>query len=364
MIRREIRGLVFDSNTGELVSRTLHKFFNIGERPETDIKKISINDSNFWILEKLDGSMVTPLLENGVIRFRTKLGYNGPFTDPIEKFVYGHNQVEKFGDVKSNFLDFCSLWLKQGFTPIFEWTSPYAKIIIDYKEKGLTLIAMRNIISGAYLTYPDQINAAKEFKIPCVNAEEFKVKNTTDLVSLIKDKKGLEGYVLRFEDGRMYKIKCKWYSDLHRCKSHLKWNSLSEMHVWDLVLGNKVDDTIATLDTEEEKKKLQEFNDLIYNSIDKKVEELKNFVMKAKEVCQSKKDFVSYCKDVDPIEQKLIYLMYDKGLENVEEYLISHLKTLITKNSTLLIAKKLLGGNIVWVPFVDKGQNKLEMEFD
>lgn len=307
--------------------------------------------------------MITPLLEDGTIRFRTKLGYNGYFTDPIENFVYGHNEVKKFKEVKNDLLDFCYHWLNKGYTPIFEWTSPEARIILDYKEKGITLIAMRHVESGAYLTYPEQVDAAKEFKIACVKADEFSVKNTAELVSLIKEKKGLEGYVLRFEDGRMYKIKSKWYSDLHRCKSHLKWNSLSELHVWDLVLEGKVDDTIATLDTDEEKKKLQEFNDIIWNAIDKKVVQLQEYVKKAQESCKTKKDFVTYCKDVDPNELKLVFLVFDKGLDVAEDHLVSFIKTLITKNSTLVTAKKILGGNIIWVPFVDK-KERIDNELD
>ena len=39
-IRRECRGLIFDNETGNLISRPYHKFFNAGERDETQLNKI------------------------------------------------------------------------------------------------------------------------------------------------------------------------------------------------------------------------------------------------------------------------------------------------------------------------------------
>ena len=41
-IRRECRGMIFDTATGNLISRPYHKFFNVGEREETDINKINL----------------------------------------------------------------------------------------------------------------------------------------------------------------------------------------------------------------------------------------------------------------------------------------------------------------------------------
>ena len=41
-IRRECRGLIFDTTTGQLISRPYHKFFNAGEREETQLNKINL----------------------------------------------------------------------------------------------------------------------------------------------------------------------------------------------------------------------------------------------------------------------------------------------------------------------------------
>jgi hypothetical protein len=79
MIKREIRGLVFCSKTGKLLSRPFHKFFNVNENVESNEKNINLNQK-FWVLEKMDGSMCQPLLckmgsENQfILRFSTKMG--------------------------------------------------------------------------------------------------------------------------------------------------------------------------------------------------------------------------------------------------------------------------------------------------
>lgn len=56
-IRRELRGLIFSAKDGTVISRRFHKFFNVGELPETQPEKIDMKVP-FVVLEKLDGSMI------------------------------------------------------------------------------------------------------------------------------------------------------------------------------------------------------------------------------------------------------------------------------------------------------------------
>jgi RNA ligase len=249
--------------------------------------------------------------------------------------------------------------MKENYTPIFEFYSPESKIVLEYEKPFLTVIAIRHIFTGEYILYPDMKKSSEKFGIECVKAEEISAKNTEELVSIIKKKKGIEGYVLRFENGEMFKIKCDWYIDLHRCKSHLKWNSLSESHVWDLIFENRIDDTIATLDTEEEKKKLQSFNDIVLTSIEKKSEELKKFVDEKKQIYKEKKDFVMSCKGIDNYTQRLYFNIYDGN--DAEECLTSMIKVLIKKNQNLKIVREILGNkDLIWLPFVEKKKQIFE----
>ncbi|KAL9645956.1 hypothetical protein ABK040_001063 [Willaertia magna] len=118
MIRREIRGLVFDKETKRLIIRSMPKFFNLDERKESSLTVVEKlltqtklqfpNEKPFILLEKLDGSLCTPCIEfiketkltNSTIekqeesfisfrfRFRTKLGYQNEHAQSIEEFIY------------------------------------------------------------------------------------------------------------------------------------------------------------------------------------------------------------------------------------------------------------------------------------
>ena len=71
-IRRECRGLLFYPD-GRIMSRRLHKFFNVNERDETQMHRIDLGQPHV-ILEKLDGSMITPVYTDHGVRWGTKMG--------------------------------------------------------------------------------------------------------------------------------------------------------------------------------------------------------------------------------------------------------------------------------------------------
>lgn len=52
---------------------------------------------------------------------------------------------------------------------------------------------------------------------------------------------GLEGFVVRFEDGTMVKVKTWWYYNLARGLS-VESNINSEKYLWKTILENKYDD--------------------------------------------------------------------------------------------------------------------------
>lgn len=139
-IRRECRGLVFDQN-GVLINRRFHKFFNVNERPETALEKIDWSKPHY-ILEKLDGSMVSPCKINGHIRWMTKMGITDTSME-AEYFVATHPEYQLFADEM----------LSSGYTPIFEWVSNKNRIVLDYPEDNLILTAIRNMYNGRYLPY-------------------------------------------------------------------------------------------------------------------------------------------------------------------------------------------------------------------
>lgn len=136
-IRRECRGLKFFPN-GEIGARPFHKFFNVGEREETQTNTVDLAQAH-TIMEKLDGSMIHPMLVDGYIRWMTKMG--------ITEVAM---QAEEFIAKNTRYKDFAIWCINEGLTPIFEWTSPFNQIVLPYEKENLTLLAVRNNITGEY----------------------------------------------------------------------------------------------------------------------------------------------------------------------------------------------------------------------
>ncbi|EFC42678.1 predicted protein [Naegleria gruberi] len=332
LIRREIRGLAFDSASGKLVSRCLHKFFNVGEKEETNMKKVQdkLEESvklskKMHVLDKLDGSLVIPILEtievNGEmkkrLRFRTKQGFGHNSTSKgCEKYMYGLREVsneeyeqliptvDQFLQNSSQFqlkntVRFCLDYIEKGFTPIFEFCSPDYKIVIIYDSPQLSLIAIRDTINGDYVEFDEMTNIANKYSIDCVKSTEFhfqedKQHSIAEIIAEIKKKTDFEGCVIRFWNGEMYKVKSDWYSTIHFKKQRLEFNYINESHSWWLVLEGGIDDLIPILNTEEEKEYLKTFNDELWNVIDQFSERTLQRVKKIMEENPTQRELANY----------------------------------------------------------------------
>lgn len=140
-VRRECRGIIFDTETGNIIRRPFHKFFNVGEREETLERNVNLSNGHA-ILEKLDGSMCSVFAHEGKLIWGTKMVAQD-FHEMIEEFV-------KESDI--DYEGFCWVNINLGYTPIFEWMHPQKRIVIDYgKEPTLVLTAIRNMVTGAYV---------------------------------------------------------------------------------------------------------------------------------------------------------------------------------------------------------------------
>jgi len=140
-VRRECRGLIFDTATGNLISRPYHKFFNVGEREETAINKINLYEPHV-VLEKLDGSMIRPIPTPEGFRLGTKAGVTDVAMN-AEVFIGDKPKYAKF-------INYC---IENNLTPIFEWVSRKNRIVVDYPTDNLILTAVRHNTTGKYLPY-------------------------------------------------------------------------------------------------------------------------------------------------------------------------------------------------------------------
>jgi RNA ligase len=229
-ILRECRGIVFGPN-GRVIARRLHKFFNVNERPDTTIGSVDLSKPHV-ILEKLDGSMITPIRIGENFRWGTKMGVT-EVALPVEEFVAAHPEYVRLAE-------YC---YEYDMTPIFEWCSRSQRIVIDYPEDMLVLIAVRNNETGDYLSYEKMRDAEGLFEIPVVRQYPGTVASMEGLVAETRELKGAEGWVIRFNDGHMVKIKADDYVLMHRAKDSIR----TEKNILALVMEEKVDDLLPIL---------------------------------------------------------------------------------------------------------------------
>lgn len=221
-IRRELRGIKFDRN-GKIAARPYQKFFNLGERAETQDHAVDF-DQPFTILDKLDGSMVHPFIYGDQLLWMTKMGP----TDTARRAGVWAAEHPEFEDISRDLL-------QNGYTPIYEWVSPEDRIVVKYAEPSLYLTAIRDTVTGEYLDYDEiaqfaELRPVRQFTGTFEGIQEF--------AATVRERKDEEGYIIRFDDGHMLKIKNLWYLQIHKVKEMVE----QEKNVWKMILDESIDD--------------------------------------------------------------------------------------------------------------------------
>jgi T4 RnlA family RNA ligase len=221
---------------GTIAARTLHKFFNIGERPETQPEVLD------WanivrVMVKRDGSMVTPvMLPQNNFKFKTK-----------KSFSTGEAAVaDRICDADQLKYQWVLAMIYRGLTPTFEITSPKLPIVLRYTTEELTLLHIRENISGRYLTEPQILALNPPFPLVQNVMEDFLVGDNWPVQGqvswgLLKEAAlndtHVEGWVIQFKNGEMVKLKTKWYIELHHKVTFIRKRDVARA-----VLADTVDD--------------------------------------------------------------------------------------------------------------------------
>lgn len=228
IIRRECRGIMFDQRTGKLIRRPFHKFFNVNEREETLASNVDLTTLHV-VLEKLDGSMIAPFVtsNSSELRIGTKMGETDTAI-PAREFIFARPRLK----------DLCWELIETGYTPIFEWMCRDNRIVIDYGQPRLVLTAVRHMTSGKYQSQLLMELLGKEFGCEVVQPIGGSANSIDRLIDNTRNEVGNEGYVVRFADGHMTKIKTDWYVAIHKAKDNLLYERL----VIEMILEDKADD--------------------------------------------------------------------------------------------------------------------------
>jgi T4 RnlA family RNA ligase len=235
----DMRGVTFVFNKDGSLWKTflmLPKFFNLNQVESTQYG--AIKDKEICsITEKEDGSLVAfMMLPNGKLFAKTI----GSFTSEQSELAYNllYTNEEHVLWVKE--------MLKTGCTPLFEYVSWDNRVVLKYSKAQIRFIGMRDNIAGAFISAPEIHDSffPKDMQI----VEE--VSGTLDgLIEEAKTTQAKEGWVVKFTDDQLVKLKTAWYFKLHGLRTQ---DINREDYVIQNYLNETLDDIMTQLDPVED----------------------------------------------------------------------------------------------------------------
>jgi hypothetical protein len=205
---RICRGIVFDLNTGEMVSFPYEKFFNTGEYLDGEIENLAkkFMEHDFVASEKIDGILIHVFYDkySNNLRFATRGQFDEDDKGYIKTSINLTNKTGSYEKIKNNVKT-------NRFSLMFELIDPRYRVVVGYGKKStLILHGIRNIESLELLRCDKTQEYAKEWGFEAPGVSQF--NSFDELIYFQKNSKDdVEGFVLRFNDGSMIKVKTEAY---------------------------------------------------------------------------------------------------------------------------------------------------------
>ena len=308
-VRRECRGLIFDKE-GYLMSRPFHKFFNCGEREDTLPNKIDLSHSHV-IFEKMDGSMIRPLVHNDEVRLGTKMG----ITDVS---IQAEEWLNIQDSSKKEWLKRC---VRDSVTPLFEWVSPENQIVLVYGEPDLVYLGTRDNATGQYVMDTScPFNIVPQYGSVSGNLEEY--------IARQREAEEREGDIIRFSDGHMIKIKNDWYVRIHKALDRVRF----DRNIVDLIINENIDDVVPLM-PQHEIDRIRDFESRFWNAFQIKEDAL----LADRDICSQlyqndrKRIALEYVPNLkNKADSGFIFKMLDG--HDLRELIIEHIRKNISTN--------------------------------
>ena len=196
------RGLVVETDTGDIVARGFDKFHNLDEPGIARASRAAIADrgGDYEVWSKLDGSMVLLWWDGRTWRTSTRARFDSAQAVAAREWIT--HTVNSWD-------------LDPTYCYIGEWIGPGNRIVVNYPEEQWVLTGVRSLATGAEATHEELHSWAERLKVR--TCPFWIVRNGVDeLIRAQATYTGIEGWVLRWPDGFRVKVKTTEYLDLHR----------------------------------------------------------------------------------------------------------------------------------------------------
>ena len=195
------------------------------------------------IQDKRDGSCIQFVkFPNGAVKAKSKMSFDSPQALVADDFYCSDKQSSYTGIAK--FVDYC---LNNGLVPIFEYTSPFNQIVLNYNDSELRLIQIRENETGRYLTSEEMDFLLLQTTVKKTN--EIELMTWHELLEKQETEEGIEGWIVTLADSQIIKVKTKQYFQLHG----LTTEGTRENLLIETILEDRIDDVISLIPDGEKK---------------------------------------------------------------------------------------------------------------
>jgi len=318
---KECRGRVYDNETGEIVRNTFAKFFNVNEKEETQFDLIK-DEKILWVTNKLDGTLISPLIRNDNIFWGTKR-LADDFNDAVWKFLSEMSPIES-----KQYVDFVWNCVLENITPMFEFHDPKCSgsvIVIHYDRPFLRLIGLRDNVTDELFYVRDH---PLVFAFPLIEAvEHLTITSLEDIEQFLSTAEGIEGRVVMLEKTGIVKMKSPWYVKRHRVKSlfefdHIKAQLILEKHELSM-------DDIAPNMEQTDREELERFG------VDLKghIEKVKEYIIDESNKFEDRKSYGLHIQNHPDVFSGLIFPLINNGKDNAYNSVVKSLDYFIKKDA-------------------------------
>ncbi len=221
------RGLIFNKETGEIVSRPYKKFFNLNEHETTFFKNLP--KEPYAVYEKVDGSMGQLFFHPDLNQWQ--IATRGSFESP-----QAIKATEMFQKSLSNWVDNPAL---HQFTLLFEIVypenrvQPGARLVVDYGSvETLVLLGALHKQNGIRISYDSLTEMGEILGIPVKKIYPYRIEEVIEIQKTLPMTS--EGFVVEWKSGLMVKFKGDEY-----CRMQRILNGINPLAIWDTMSNNK-----------------------------------------------------------------------------------------------------------------------------
>lgn len=222
--------------------------------------------------------------------------------------------------------------LTEGYTYVFELTTPYNIVVKPHGESSATLLTVRNLETLKEVSFDELTVIAESLGVPRVKAYDLNVNNVGVLLKTFEDMVWHdEGYVVVDANHNRVKIKNPAYVAVHGLK-----NKTAEHNIMEIIVTNEVEEFGAVFpERKAEVFKLKENYDKLLNELVEAWEVLK--LLRPKNITPNEKK--RYAKEVFDVCSKrnlkeftgLYFGLNDGKISDITTYLSNYDKKKLYK---------------------------------